>query len=153
MKRWLTGALLALGLAGPTTLAHADEIPCTVWVVEGSAAQGGVDPRLVRLRRYLEKPMFGEFHKFALVEEKHITLGKDGTDTFDLPNGRQGTLTLLGEEQTPKKKRLRLKLTIVEPTNKHLDTTFVIDNGGIVLHAGEKHSTGKLILGVSCGTK
>ena len=34
-----------------------------------------------------------------------------------------------------------------------LDTTFVLDEGGVVLLVGQKHQGGVLIIGVSCKTQ
>jgi hypothetical protein len=45
-------------------------------------------------------------------------------------------------------------MTIDDP-KKHsrmLDTTFKLDEGGVVLHVGQHYQGGVLILGVSCKT-
>ncbi len=140
----LAGSLFAAGSA------EASEAPCTLWIVHGLPDAGGVDAKLQKLKPYLEKPMFGEWKKFALLEEKSMNLTDNAPGKFTLPNGRSGTLTLLGVVEKAGKSRLRLRLTVEEGDKKPLDTVFVVDEGGVVLQAGQKHLTGKLILGVSC---
>ena len=141
---FLVGGLLTAGLA------QAAQASCTLWIVHGLPEAGGVDARLQKLKLYLEKPMFGEWKKFALLDEKALQLSDNVPGKFTLPNGRLGTLTMLGVLEKEGKHRLRLRLTIEDGDKKSLDTVFVVDEGGVVLQAGQKHLTGKLIVGVSC---
>ena len=140
----LAGGLLATGLA------HAAEAKCTLWIVHGTPGPGGVDAKLAKLKPYLEKPTFSESKKFTLLEEKSMQLTDNTPGKFALPNGREGTLTLLGILDEGGKHRLRLRLTVDKGDQKRLEPVFVVDEGGVVLQAGQKHEAGKLILGVSC---
>ena len=48
--------------------------------------------------------------------------------------------------------RVRLLLEVRKGGAVELQTVFVLDEGGTVLSAGQKHGDGILILGVSCST-
>jgi hypothetical protein len=138
-------------------VARADEpapsAACDVRIVHALKEVGGIDPRITLLRPYLEKAQFAEWRQFKLLEEKQIKLLPHGSATFDLPNGRKGTLTYVDHFIADKEHRMRLKLTIDRPDKRMLDTTFVLDEGGVVLQGGQKHGNGRLILGITCKTE
>jgi hypothetical protein len=152
----------SLLLAGPQR-ARADDpaAVCTVRVVKAlhsAEAPAGahnpaplIDPRLEPLKPYLEKAPFTSWHEFKLLEEKPLHLQPHGTARFMLPNGRQVTLTyvdhLLREDN---KHRLRLQLGIHKGDRQVLNTTFVVDEGGVVVQAGQQFQKCLLILGISC---
>lgn len=135
----------------PAQAATESPPPCHLWIVHALPDAGGVDPRLGRLKRRLEKPPFAEWKKFDLLEEKTLQLQPNAPSKFTLPNGRQGTLTLLQVIDKGSKRRLELQLTVTEEGNKRsLDTKFEVDEGRIFMTAGQKHLNGTLILGVGC---
>jgi hypothetical protein len=153
-SRWLVmvaavGGLLA---ARPAT---ADELhaKCFVRMIQASHEAGGVDPKITRLRSYLEKPPFTAWKKFTLVDEKDMMVAPNTTDHFDLPNGKKASLTYVDHVLTPEKKhrlRLRLEITDGKGSEKFLNTTFVLDEGAVFLQAGQKLGSGLLVLGFSC---
>jgi hypothetical protein len=149
----LRSLVLAGGLLSGAGVAHAADAKCTLWIVHGTPDAGGVDARLQKLKPYLEKPMFGEWKKFTLLEEKAMQLSDNAPGKFALPGGREGTLTLLNILDEGGKQRLRVRLTVEKSDQKKIDTVFVVDEGGVVLQGGQKHESGKLILGVSCDKK
>jgi len=149
------GATVGLGSASP---AFADQpagelhAKCFVRMIKASHdAGGGIDPKITRLRPYLEKAPFTAWKSFSLVDEKDMTVAPNTTDRFQLPNGKQASLSYVDHVLSPQgKHRLRLKLEIDKEAKKEIDTTFVLDEGGVVFTAGQKYAGGMLILGVSC---
>jgi hypothetical protein len=124
---------------------------CFVRMIQASHDGHGVDPKITRLRPYLEKPPFTAWKHFQLIDEKDMTVAPNTTDRFTLPNGKQASLTYVDHVLSPEgKHRLRLRLEIEDAAKKVLNTTFVLDEGGVVLQAGQKHGGGLLILGFSC---
>lgn len=145
-------ALLAGGVA------RADQASCEVPIIHalpGGSAKAEIDPQIGALRTYLTRPPFTAWHQFKLLDRKTLSIPEGGSQSFMMPNGRQSTLTFVGHTGGPGEHRMRLKLEIEHAEKKHKDlaTTFVLDEGGVVLHAGEQHEGGILILGISCKTQ
>ena len=157
------GILLAAGLAVLSPLlaaglAHAEEqgARCTVRIIhalDAGAAKGEpkIDPKIVRLRPYFSRPPFTAWHEFKMLEEKSLELAPKAPQTFSLPNGKQATLTYLEHLPAPGgKHRVRLQLQIGDPQKPTLNTVVVIDEGGVMLQAGQHYEGGLLVLGTSC---
>jgi hypothetical protein len=140
-----------------TALAAADEEPmakCAVRIIHALHEGEGIDPKITLLRPYLQKPPFTAWKQFKLLDDKELTLAPHGTATFELPNGKQASLTYVdhfiahdGDH------RLRLQFGISDKQKKLLHTTFVLDEGGVLLQAGQKYESGLLVLGISCQTQ
>jgi len=146
-------ALLASGAA------RAQSASCDVPVIQATHGheQGDptIDAQINRLKPYLQKAPFTAWHQFKLLDRRELTLQEKGASSFTMPGGREATLTFVDHTSGPGDHRMRLKL-VVEDRGKHekmLDTTFVVDEGGVVLFAGQKYQGGVLILGVSCKTQ
>jgi hypothetical protein len=144
-------ALLAGGAA------FAENASCDVPVIHalpGGAANAQIDAAIGTLKPYLTRPPFTAWHQFKLLDRKNVQVAQGGSQSFILPNNRKATLSFLGHTQGPGEHRLRLRLTIDHSEKHHrvLDTTFVLDEGGVVLHVGQQHQGGVLILAVSCKT-
>ena len=150
--RW--SMMIAVGaglLAGGVARADNHLATCSVRMIDALHEPGGVDPRITVLRPYLEQPPLTAWKSFRLVEEKTFTIAHETTEKFALPNGSQASLTFVEHMLRPDgKHRLRLRLEIEKRAQKVLDTTFVLDEGGVVLQAGQKHGKGLLVLGFSC---
>jgi hypothetical protein len=147
---FVAAVLFAGGLAG----AHeGGPAKCNLRVVHATKDGSGVDPKLTPLRVYFEQPTFAAWHQFKLLEDKQLTIPPKGVANFDLPNGRKGTLTYVEHFEEKKEHRLRIKLTIDRPDKRMLETTFVLDESGVVLQAGQRHEGGRLILAISCKTE
>jgi hypothetical protein len=147
------GAAMLLGGGA----ARAETATCEIPIVHAVSGTGTVqiDPKIDRLKVYLSKAPFTAWHDFKLLDRKDLTLQENVPVEFTMPNGRPATLTFLGHTSGPGDHRMRLRLYIDHPEKKHrvLDTTFVLDEGGVVLHVGQRHDNGVLILGVSCKTQ
>ena len=89
--------LAAVVFLGGVAAATADEPPpsakCELRVIQALKEGGGIDPRIVRLRPYLERAPFTAWHEFKLLHSQEIELAPRGSASFDIPNGRKGTLT------------------------------------------------------------
>ena len=113
-------------------------------------------PRSTCCEPYLSKPPFTAWHEFKLLDRKVLTLTEQRRGSSSrCRTGAPATLTFLGHTGGPGEHRMRLRLFIDHREKKHrvLDTTFVLDEGGVVLHVGTEHEGGVLILGVSCKTQ
>ncbi len=142
-------------LLGCAAVSVADEpataAKCDLRVIHALKEGGGIDPRITRLRPYLERAPFTAWHEFKLLDDKQMELAPHGSASFDLPNGRKGTLTYLDHMLAADgDHRMRLQLTLDNGEKRVLNTTFVLDEGGVVLQVGQKYQAGLLILGVSC---
>jgi hypothetical protein len=145
----LAVSLLAIGRAA------AEEPParCSVRIIQALHEGDGIDPRINLLRPYLQKGPFIAWKSFKLLDEQELTVPLHSASTFALPNGRQATLTFVGHLLADGKHRLRLQLGIGDQHKKVLHTTFVLDEGGVVMEAGQRYQNGLLILGISCQTQ
>jgi len=135
--------------------AFADEpnAKCKVHIIHAlhDEAKSQNDPRLDKLRPYLQTAFAGYKH-FQLLELKDLELHPNTTGKLTLPNGKTASLTYVEHLMRNGKHRVRMKLEIESGPTKLLDTTFTLDEGGVVLNAGQRHGAGMLVLGVSCET-
>ena len=123
---------------------------CEVRVIQALHQGRGMDPRIDRLRPYLEQPPFTAWSRFVLVDVKRLHLDQGGTGTFKLPNGNEVSLHYLEHVIGKDTHRLRLRMQVQRQNQKALDTTFVLDENGMVLQAGQRFGSGMLVLGLSC---
>ncbi len=148
----LGAALLLVGGA-----ARADTATCDIPIIHAMSGTGAtqIDPKIDLLKPYLSRAPFTAWHDFRLLDRKMLTLQENVPTQFTMPNSRPATITFLGHTGGPGEHRMRLRLWIDHPEKHHrvLDTTFVLDEGGVVLHVGQRHDNGVLILGVSCKTQ
>ncbi len=169
------GLLMCAAFAGLVALAplaaSADEMGahCTVRIIHAletaeptvappaepgkppAAPTAKIDPKIVRLRPYLSRPPFTSWREFVLLDEKSLELVPKVAQTFALPNGKSASLTYV--EHLPAaagKHRVRLQLQIGDAAKPLLNTVFVVDEGGVVLQAGQHYKKGLLVLGTSC---
>jgi hypothetical protein len=153
-------ALVVAAVGGASAARAQTTATCDVPVMQALPGDAGkplqLDPQIERLKPYLNKVPFTAWHEFKLIAANHVLVPEAGSTTFVLPNGRRGTLTFFGHANGADEHRLRLKLVVEHPEKNHrvLDTTFVLDEGGVMLHAGQqKSSGGTWIVAVSCKTK
>ena len=126
------------------------QISCEARVIHALHDGGGIDPQITRVRPYLTKPPFTAWSHFKLLAAHDFKLDHNGARTFELPNGRQATLTYVQPIHENGKERLRLRLQIVEGKRQVVNTVFVLNDEGIVLQGGQHYEAGVLILGISC---
>jgi hypothetical protein len=156
--RALLAAVTLVGVVGGAVSAAADEpqapAKCELRVIHALKEGSGIDSRITRLRPYLERAPFTAWHEFKLLSSQEMELAPRGSSVFDLPNGRKGTLTYVEHMlASDGDHRMRLQLVIDNGPKRVLNTTFVLDEGGVVLQAGQKYQGGLLVLGVSCKTE
>lgn len=158
MRVWATSLALAAGLLAGG-IARADSAVCDVPVIhalhngdDGKAPT--IDPQINRLKPYLERAPFTAWRDFKLLDRKDLTIAEHSSASFMLPNGREATLTFVQHVAGPGDHRMRLKLVLDDKNKKSkmLDTTFVLDEGGVAMQVGQKYEGGLLILGISCKT-
>jgi hypothetical protein len=156
-----TAVLVAALVLGAGRVHAAETAVCEVPIIH--ALRNGddgraptIDPRIERLKPYLEKAPFTAWGEFKLLERKDLQMALHESTQFQLPNGREATLSFLAHSSGPgdDHHRMRLRLAIEDKAKGHkvLDTTFVLDEGGVVLQVGQHYQGGLLILGVSCKT-
>ena len=149
----VVGAAMLLGGG----VARAMTATCDVPIIQALPGSGDtkLDPKIGLLRPYLSKPPFTGWHDFKLLDRKMLTIAEGASQQFMMPGGRAATLTFVEHIAGSGHHRMRLRLWIDHPQNKHraVDTTFVLDEGGVVLHVGQHHDNGILVVGVSCKTQ
>jgi hypothetical protein len=154
MRALLAVWFLTLGAA------RADEPPahCDVRVIQALPHGSGIDPQITRLRKQLERPPFTAWHGFKLLGDHDLKVPLHESVSFTLPNGKKTSVSYVDHVERPDgKHRLRMRLEIDDrqgaaTPEKDLSTVFVLDEGGVVLQAGQKYQDGILILGLSCST-
>ncbi|HXU67724.1 MAG TPA: hypothetical protein VN947_00270 [Polyangia bacterium] len=158
VRRGTAAVILGAALLLAGGAARAETATCDIPIIH--ALPGGsngpqIDPKIDRLRSYFSQPPFTAWHDFKLLDRKTLTLQENQPVQFEMPNSRPATITFLGHTPGPGEHRMRLRLWIDHPEKHHrtIDTTFVLDEGGVVLHVGQKHEGGVLILAVSCKTR
>jgi hypothetical protein len=141
-------------LAFRPALAEEAGARCMVRIVHALHEGQGIDPHIAELRPSLEKPPFTAWKQFKLLDEKTLELDPKGSANFALPNGKEGTLTYVDHLlDRGGKHRLRLRLAIHDGPRVPVNTLFVLDEGGVVLQAGQHYQKGLLILGIRCEIK
>jgi hypothetical protein len=147
--------MLFMSLGGSAQAADAPT-RCMVRLIHALRDGEGIDPQIVKLRPYLQKDAFASFKRFVLLDKREFALQPKLAERLPLPNGKEASLTYLEMvDRNDGKRRLRMRLEIVTPgqAQRLLDTTFLLEDGGVVMQAGQKHDSGQLILGVSCAAK
>lgn len=158
---------VALGLLGGATRADEPHHTCTIRVIHAGEPIGAtataqppsIDPRIDRLRPYLLQPPFTAWREFKLLDARTLELQPKVPSSFSLPNGRTVTLTFLEHLPDTGKTHHRVRLQL-EMTGSHkapdgtplssLKTIIVVEEGGLVLQAGQPHRHGMLVVGTSC---
>ena len=153
------GVLLSLTLGAG---ARADEFRCSIRVihaVDDPPAVAGqpppqlrIDPQIDKLRPFLTRPPFTAWHEFVMLNKETFDLKPNEPHAFTLPNGKPAALSFV--EHLPDEKgrphRVRMRLQMGDPARRSLNAVFVVDEGGIVLQAGQRYKHGIMILGTSC---
>jgi hypothetical protein len=152
---FFAAAVLSAGVArADEPAAPKSKAKCVVMIIHALPDGQGVqamDPKIDSLKPYLEKGPFTAWKRFSLLDEKSFDVSTNDTDRFTLPNGKQVAITYVDHvKREDGKHRLRLRLEIEDGPRKLLNTVFVLDEGGVVLSAGQKHLNGLLILGIRC---
>jgi hypothetical protein len=162
--RWASGLLaLACVLAAGGRAEAVETARCEVPIIHAIRGDQGkpqkFDAGITRLRGYFEKEPFTAWREFKLIERKELQFNGTGESKFMLPNGREATLSFVehirGIDASDHRMRLRLQ---IEAKNKDkgrhmLDTTFVLEEGGVVLQGGQHYQGGVLVLAISCKTQ
>lgn len=123
---------------------------CVVRVVHALRDGKDFDPQLEPLRPQLTKPPLSAWHQFRLLKQHSLTVGSDKPSRFDLPDGHDGLLTFEEQVEAAGKKRLRVRLEILDGQARLLSTRLLMNNGATLLQAGIKHEKGLLVLGITC---
>ena len=155
--RWLAAAVMVSVAAGSAQAQPTASCDVPIIHAQHNGDDGRaptIDDRIQRLKPYLQKAPFTAWRDFKLLDRKELRVGEKSSQSFTLPNGREATLTFLDHTEGPGDHRLRLQMKIEDKqkATKMVDTTFVLDEGGVVLLVGQKHDNGVLVLGVSCRT-
>jgi hypothetical protein len=160
VSRLSSKLLLALALiaARPVSAEERPSQPnlaarCALKVVNALPGDGGIDPRITRLRPYLQQPPYTYWRTFKLLSEKEAELVPGASASYPLPNGRSATVTYTQHATAPDGKHLVRGVFHVDGPRATARTTFSLDEGGLFMVAGEKHAGGILIYSLSCKTE
>jgi hypothetical protein len=141
--------LLSALLWGVPARAEPPNATCEIRVVHALPGGKDIDARLARFRSHLERPPFTAWGTFKLLDEKDVVLALGKPAKMSLPTGKTATLTYVEHQQRadgPHRLEMRLQIE----GDRRIDTSFVLDAGGVVLQAGQKYKDGVLALGFSC---
>ncbi len=123
---------------------------CVVRVVHALRDGHEFDAQLEPLRPQLTKPPLSAWHQFRLLKQHSLIVGGAAPSRFELPDGHDGLLTYEGLVEAGGKKRLRVRLEILDGQARLLSTRLLMNNGATLLQAGIKHDKGLLVLGITC---
>lgn len=123
---------------------------CVVRVVHALREGKDFDPQLEPLRPQLTKPPLSAWHQFRLLKQHSLVVGSTAPTRFELPGGHDGLLTFEEAVEAAGKKRLRVRLEILDGQARLLSTRLLMNNGATLLQAGIKHEKGLLVLGITC---
>lgn len=123
---------------------------CVVRVVHAVRDGHEFDAQLEPLRPQLTKPPLSAWHQFRLLKQHSLIVGGAAPSRFELPDGHDGLLTFEGQVEAGGKKRLRVRLEILDGQARLLSTRLLMNNGATLLQAGIKHDKGLLVLGITC---
>jgi len=145
----------AAGARSATKVAAADQVQCTIRAALGSEKAGGVDKRLVKLRKQFSKPPFSAFKSIKLLSTRALTIGQGASQRMTLPNSKVLKLTFKERLLAQGKQRLRLHLSITKPKSRKFlpGTLYTIADGGTLLVGGAQHQGGTLIFAITCKAK
>ena len=123
---------------------------CVVRVVHALRDGHEFDAQLEPLRPQLTKPPLSAWHQFRLLKQHSLIVGGAAPSRFELPDGHDGLLTYEGLVEAGGKKRLRVRLEILDGQARLLSTRLLMNSGATLLQAGIKHDKGLLVLGITC---
>lgn len=123
---------------------------CIVRVVHALRDGHEFDAQLEPLRPQLTKPPLSAWHQFRLLKQHSLIVGGAAPSRFELPDGHDGLLTYEGLVEAGGKKRLRVRLEILDGQARLLSTRLLMNSGATLLQAGIKHDKGLLVLGITC---
>lgn len=123
---------------------------CTLTVVHALAAEGGIDPALGRLRKYLESAAFKAWKTFKLLSEKQESIREGQTVKYAAPNGTV-SVTYVGHKMRGDQHAVQASINI-ETAKFKTKTTYTAGEDKPFLAAGESHNDGILIYALSCKT-
>jgi hypothetical protein len=154
-------AVLALGWMATGRAEAVETARCDVPIIHAirgdQAKSQSIDPRIDRLKASFEKEPFIAWREFKLLDRKELQFNGAGESKFVLPNGREATLSFIehmrGVDASDHRMRLRLQIDAKNKNHRMLDTTFVLEEGGVVLQGGQHYQNGVLILAISCKTQ
>jgi hypothetical protein len=160
--QWASGLLaLALASMAADSAAAVETARCDVPIIH--AIRGDqqkpqtIDPRIDRLKPFFEKEPFIAWREFKLLDRKELQFNGAGESKFTLPNGREATLSFVehmrGVEPSDHRMRLRLQIDGKTKSQRILDTTFVLEEGGVILQGGQHYQNGVLVVAISCKTQ
>ena len=137
--------------AAPTSAKAAGQTAaCVVRVVHALRDGHEFDAQLEPLRPQLTKPPLSAWHQFRLLKQHSLIVGGAAPSRFELPDGHDGLLTYEGLVEAGGKKRLRVRLEILDGQARLLSTRLLMNSGATLLQAGIKHDKGLLVLGITC---
>lgn len=139
MALW-AGALLLLTATGARA---AEAVGLEVSVIHATRKGDGVDPKLARIRKDLEKA-FGGYTSFKQLSKSDLKLVAGRKTTLKLPNGEAAEFTYKGKEKGSHLVRLAIPRSKVE-----VDLRAPLEK--MFYQAGIKHAGGILILALHLG--
>ncbi len=138
-----------LALSSPEVRAEVKSAACKVTAFLASKDGDGSIPDDLRfLDDQLRDDQFAAFRGFRLLESKTLRLELNHPALAALESGFQLRLSLLGEEST--KLKLHANLMAAGRDRPLVDTSYKIDNNGLLMVGGVRHLDGKVFFAIQC---
>lgn len=154
MRKTTIGALLVSGvLAGPAGAGENEAASCSLRVVNALPGDGGVDEKLAPLKARLQRAPFLPWKSFRLLSEERRVLKPTESAEYELPGGRKARLVYTEHASTPDGKHHVRGSFALQGDRSSSRTMFSLDEGGVLLIAGQTHAGGILIYALSCDTR
>ena len=154
-SRLFSAVVLSLALfvfsALSADLAHAEATAnCSFLEIEASNEGKGVDKKLSKLEKKLQRPPFSSWQKFSLLKQHDRKLELTKTDT--VPIGTSSKLRVEYKKYTAaKKERFTLHVTLQRKSGKKaVDTEFTVQSGEYLVLSLAPQRDKSYLLAVTC---
>jgi hypothetical protein len=117
----------------------AESVKIKVWTVLATNGHATIDPDLKPIAKHLGNL---KFSGFDLLSKQGASIDVKGENRFKLVGQRSVLVTVLSRD----KDRARVRVQVVGPKGKLLDTTVSIRRNGFFMVAGPPHAGGVLVL-------
>ena len=137
----------ALGAGTANAQSTAD---CSFLEIKASTEGKGVDKKLSKLEKKLQKPPFSSWTKFSLLKEHDIRLALTKIET--VPIGASSKLRVEYKQYTAaKKERFKLHVTLeLKSGKKAVDTEFTVQSGEYLVLSLSPQEDKSYLLAVTC---
>lgn len=140
--------LVFIVLLGSLPLAAEEVVlSCQVIQIAASEKEGGVDGKLKKVKKFIEKDeALKKYHSFKFVSKKPLLATKDKSGSVKLKNKSTFSLTAVSVLRAQRKNTVTVDVSVGSGS----DRKSFIDRNYLLLPAGELDKKSDLLIAVSC---